>query len=185
MAIQLAKNKGINLKKGLDKVRFTLRWDSNVDVDIQALVLKDGQSSSDDDLIFYNQLNHPTGAVKHSGDVRDGSKVTDGDDEYIDVTLSLLYPQKNQILFSASIDNAVAKGIDFGSIGKVTCELINVSNNEVLATYQVDKDLDMETCGVLCELKKDDNGTWNFNAVGQAYLDLESMLVAHGFDVVG
>ena len=43
----------------------------------------------------------------------------------------------------------------------------------------------METCGVRCELKKDDNGTWNFNAVGQAYLDLENMLVAHGFDVVG
>lgn len=182
MAIQLSKNKGINLKKGLDKVRFVVRWDSKEDVDIQALVLKDGQSSADEDLVFYNQPTHPTGAVKHSGDVRDGSKV-DGDDEYIDITLSELHPQKNQVLLTASIDNAVEKGVDFGSIGKVTCELINASNNEVLATYQVDKDLDMEACGVLCELKKSDNGSWDYNAVGQAYMDLEDMLTSYGFNI--
>lgn len=180
MAISLKKNGGIILDKGLNRLRFTVRWGSKVDVDIQAMVLKDNKSCEDEDLIFYGQTEHPTGAVKHSGDVRDGSKV-DGDDESIDIILSDLYPAKNQVVLSASIDKAIEKGLDFGNIGSCVCELIDLDKNEVIATYQVDKDLAMETCGALCELKKDANGRWGYFALGQAYMDLATMLTHYGF----
>ena len=182
MAIQLKKSEGIKLSKGLEHIRFVVAWGSNEDVDISAMILKDGQAILDEDYVFYHNRDSITGAVKHLGDVRDGSR-QDGDDETIKADLNKFELDRNQLLFVASIYDAATKGVDFGKIGKVVCKLINDDTNEVLATYQVDKDLDMEVCGVLCAVKKQDNGEWKFEAVGQPYNSIESLLSNYGFEV--
>lgn len=181
MAINLSKSQGINLSKGLTKVKFVVQWDSNADVDIECLVLKDGMAENESDFIFYGNtnLNNPNAPVRHLGDCRDGLK-TDGDDETIEVDLTKLEPQKNGVLFTASIDKAQERGQHFGNIGDVICKLIDTSNNEVLATYNVSEDLFGEEVGKLCEIYKDSNGKFNFRAVGECSNSLVDLLSSVG-----
>ena len=77
MAINLTKGSGINLEKQLEELMFTVSWDTNIDVDIHCLVLTDGKGACDEDFVFYNNLQHPSGAINHSGDIRDGSHAMD------------------------------------------------------------------------------------------------------------
>ena len=178
--INLQKGKGLNLNKGLTQVKMTCQWDSNADVDISCFVLtggtetSEGQAKRDEDFIFYNNKVYPNGAVKHLGDCRDGSK-TDGDDETIEVNLSKLEPDRNEVLFVISINNALEKNQHLGNIGKVVCTLYDSSNNTPLATYQCDNDLFGEIAGKLCKVVKD-NDKWNFVAVGKGSEGLESMI---------
>ena len=184
MSINLTKSKGISLEKGLSKVKFTVSWDTKADVDIECLVLKDGKAEDELDFIFYNNTNkdNPEASVRHLGDCRDGSK-KDGDNETILVDLTKLESQKNGVLFTASIDRGLEKGQHFGNIGNVICNLIDDSNEKVLATYNVSNDLFGEEVGKLCEIYKDENGKFKYKAVGESVQSLEEFLLAVGLNV--
>lgn len=183
MAIILEKSKGINLSKGLSQVRMTCQWETNADVDISCFVLNggtkelEGKALREEDFIFYNNKVYPNGAVKHLGDCRDGSK-QDGDDETIEVDLNKLEPDRNEVLFVISINDAIQNNQHLGNIGNVICTLYDVSNNKSLATYKCNEDLYGEVAGKLCKVVKDNNG-WSFVAVGKPSGGLEEML----FDV--
>lgn len=182
MAIKLEKSQGINLKKGLNELKFTVSWQTSDDLDIQCLVLKDGKATRDEDFVFYGNRVHPSGGAKLLKDCKDGSK-QDGDDETIEVTLSNLEPDKNEVWFTASIYNALDNSKHFGNVGKVTCSLIDCTNNEVLATYEVDKDLFGEIAGKLCRVFKTDDGNYRYETIGMPVNGLESLLEEVGLEV--
>ena len=132
MAINLDKGNGINLEKGLEELLFTVSWDTNFDVDIHAMVLTDGKGACDEDFVFYNNLTHPSQAIKHSGDIRDGSHATGVDDEFVTINLKDIPSTKNEIVFSASIHNAELNGINFGKVGNSKAKLIDKATNTVI-----------------------------------------------------
>lgn len=102
MSISLQKGQKVSLTKdnqGLSKVIVGLGWDEvkrtkglfapkpqSIDCDASALMLQNGKLVYKDDLVFYNNLRHRTGAVQHMGDNLTGAG--EGDDEQI---LSLIH----------------------------------------------------------------------------------------------
>lgn len=180
MAIKLEKRQGINLEKGLNKLKFTVSWNTSDDLDIQCLILKDGMATRDEDFVFYGNRVHPSGGARLLKDCKDGSKTT-GDDETIEVTLDNLEPEKNEVWFTASIYNALEKGKHFGNVGTVTCSLIDCTNNEVLIIYEVDKDLFGEISGKLCKVFKTEN-RWRFETMGMPVDGLENLLSEVGLE---
>lgn len=181
MAINLTKGTGINLSKdkGLNKILFTIQWDSDVDMDIHAAVLSNGKAIDEKDFVFFNNLKHPTGCVTHSGDVTNGKNVLGTEDEIITVDLAKLataLPNRDEVLLTAEIYKGAEQGIDFSDIGETTCKIINADTKEELASYRLDIDLAGEVSAVVANVKKDSNGEWHFNAVGQGKPSLVSIL---------
>ena len=180
MAVKLTKKQGINLEKGFDKLSFSVHWDTNADVDIHCLVLDDGFAPTDDDFVFYNNKRHPSKSIQHMGDIRSGEG-SNGGNETIKVDLSKFPQDRNEILFTASIDGVNETGEHFGNIGRVICTLNDETNDKVLATYKVDSDLDMEVCGSLCRVIRK-NDSFTFEAVGKSYNSLTELLGNYGLD---
>lgn len=81
MAINLQKGGRINLSKEstASVFRIGLGWDAaqpgkEFDLDAMALMLKaDGKVLSDNNMVFYGNLEDPSKSVKHSGDNRTGA----------------------------------------------------------------------------------------------------------------
>ena len=99
MPINLSKGQKVSLSKGnpgLKKIMVGLGWDVNAfdsgsDFDLDAaafLVGANGKCTSDKDFVFYGNLEHSSGAVKHMGDNLTGAG--NGDDEQIQIDLSLV-----------------------------------------------------------------------------------------------
>ena len=89
MALNLRKGQKIDLTKGnpgLSKLLIGLGWDTNkyrggydFDLDVTAFLLKgDNKVSSNQDFVYYGNLQHLSGSVEHMGDNLIGG--TGGDD---------------------------------------------------------------------------------------------------------
>ena len=99
MSINLTKGQKVSLTKdnpSLKKLMVGLGWDINqfdtgadFDLDASAFLLgENGKAPTEREFVFYGNLEHQSGAVKHMGDNRTGAG--EGDDEQIFVDLSLV-----------------------------------------------------------------------------------------------
>ncbi|MFF5787600.1 TerD family protein [Streptomyces sp. NPDC012693] len=130
------------------------------EVDASALLLDaTGRVRGDGDLVFYNQLSHPSGAVRHIGQVRDEQhRVAD----WLEVDTALVEPAVHRIVISASTDAGT-----FGQVPGLHIRTISAGTGEQLALYEVD-DASTETAFVLGEFYRR-GGAWKFRAVGQGW----------------
>ena len=176
MAISLQKGGNVNLSKeapGLTKVIIGLGWDprstdgSAFDLDGSAFLLKtDAKVRGDTDFIFYNNLKSTDGSVVHAGDNTTGEG--DGDDETINVDLANTPATIDSIVFPVSIYDAAARSQSFGQVRNAYIRVLDRSNGEELARYDLSEDASTETAMVFGELYR--NGAeWKFRAVGQGY----------------
>ena len=96
MPINLSKGQKVDLTKGnasLKHIMVGLGWDVNAfdsgadfDLDASAFMCgANGKCPTEKEFVFYGNLEHPSGAVKHQGDNLTGEG--DGDDEQIFVDL--------------------------------------------------------------------------------------------------
>lgn len=177
MAINLSKGQKVDLTKtnpGLTKIFIGLGWDTNkydggadFDLDASAFLLDaNGRVSGDGDFIFYNNLQHASGAVEHTGDNRTGAG--DGDDEVINVDLSLVPANVQRISFTITIDQAAERGQNFGQVSNAFARIVDASTGQELIHYDLGEDFSIETAIVVGELYRH-NGEWKFNAVGAGY----------------
>jgi tellurium resistance protein TerD len=176
MPVSLTKGGNVNLSKivpTLSAVTVGLGWDARTttgqgfDLDASALVCGTGSKVlSDQHFIFYNNLHSPEGTVRHSGDVRDGE--AEGDDERVEVDLGRLTPTTDKIVFAVTIHEADTRAQSFGQVNNAYIRVVDRSNSEELARYDLSEDASMETAMVFGELYR--NGAeWKFRAVGQGY----------------
>ena len=94
MAINLSKGQRVSLDKGVRLALVGLGWDTNrydgsadFDLDASAFLLgANGKVRSDDDFIFYGNLQSKDGSVMHTGDNLTGEG--DGDDETLFIDFS-------------------------------------------------------------------------------------------------
>lgn len=191
MALTLSKGGSLSLSKeapGLVRTRIGLGWDArstdgaDFDLDASALLLNaDGKVRSNDDFIFYNQLQDAVGSVVHQGDNRTGDG--DGDDEQITVDLSLVPADVQKIVFTVSIDEAVKRGQNFGQVRNAYIRLLNEDTQAEVVRYDLSEDAGQETALNFAEVYRH-NGEWKFRAVGQGYVaGLRG--IAEDFGVVG
>ncbi|MDE6015983.1 MAG: TerD family protein [Acetatifactor sp.] len=194
MSVSLQKGQKVSLTKGnpgLNKVVVGLGWDVNqfdtggdFDLDATAFLLTDsGRVSTQSDFIFFGNLEHPSGSVKHLGDNLTGAG--EGDDEQIKIDLSLVPANITKIAFTVTIYEAEARRQNFGQVNNAFIRIYNEANGEEILRYDLGEDFSIETAAVFGELYK--NGDeWKFNAIGSGYQGgLAALCANFGVEVDG
>ncbi|MBH0776215.1 TerD family protein [Nocardia bovistercoris] len=151
--------KGANVPVPMSAVRIELGWQSGPgvpDADASALLLVGGKVRSDADFVFYNQPQHPSGAVRHEGK-QQGPTVLDT----LSVNLAAVEPQIETVVIAASSD-----GGTFGQFHGLYVRVLDAGNGAEVARF--DTTGGSETAFVLGELYRR-QGAWKFRAVGQGY----------------
>ncbi|KOP82544.1 TerD family protein [Cytobacillus solani] len=177
MGIQLSKGQRIDLTKtnpGLTKAIIGLGWDTNkyqgghdFDLDASAfLVDANNKCQNDLDFIFYNNLQHPSGAVIHTGDNRTGEG--DGDDEQLVVDFTKIPANVHRIGITVTIHDADQRMQNFGQVSNAFVRLVDDANNQELLRFDLGEDFSIETAVVVCELYRH-GSDWKFNAIGSGF----------------
>lgn len=175
-SLTLTKGNNLSLTKadpGLERALIGLGWDPRTtsgepfDLDASALLVgADGKVRSQDDFIFYNQLQSTDGSVVHQGDNRSG--VGDGDDEQVLIDLSLIAADVERVVIVVSIDQADARGQNFGQIRDAYCRVLNQDTDQEVVRYDLSEDAAPETSMIFAEIYRN-RAEWKFRAVGQGY----------------
>ncbi|MDO3647008.1 TerD family protein [Nocardia mangyaensis] len=176
MGVSLSKGGNVSLTKAapnLTAVAVGLGWDlrtttgTDFDLDASAIALgADKKVVSNEHFIFFNNLKSPEGAIEHTGDNRTGEG--EGDDEVINVDLANTPATIESIVFPVSIYDGVTRSQSFGQVRNAYIRVVDRSNGEELARYDLSEDASTETAMVFGELYR--NGAeWKFRAIGQGY----------------
>ena len=187
MPINLSKGQKVSLTKenpGLKKIMVGLGWDVNAfdseaDFDLDAsafLTGANGKCPTDQEFIFYGNLEHQSGAVAHMGDNRTGAG--EGDDEQIEVDLSLVPANIERIAFTVTIYDADKRRQNFGQVSNSYCRIVDEATGEEIVHFDLGEDFSIETALVVGELYKH-NGEWKFNAIGSGFQGGLAALCAH------
>ena len=102
----------------------------------------------------------------HQGDNRSG--VGDGDDEQILIDLSLIAADVDRVVIVVSIDQADARGQNFGQIRGAYCRVLNQDTDQEVVRYDLSEDAAPETSMIFAEIYRN-RAEWKFRAVGQGY----------------
>ena len=187
MAINLSKGQKVDLTKdnpSLTKIMVGLGWDVNAfdsgsDFDLDASVFmvgENGKCPTEKEFIFYGNLEHSSGSVKHMGDNRTGEG--DGDDEQISIELNAIPSNVSRIAFTVTIYEAEARRQNFGQISNAYIRVIDDVTGTELIRYDLGEDFSIETAIVVGELYRH-NGEWKFNAVGSGFQGGLAALCGH------
>jgi len=173
MAINLQKGQKIEL--GLTKMTIGLGWDPNegtghaFDLDASAIMIdSDRKLVGDEYFVFYNNLNSPDGALQHTGDDPDGKSSDGDDDEAIVIDLEKVDPRVEEILFVVTIEDFERRKQNFGMVRNSYIRVVDNSNHQEIAKYELDEDFSIETGVEFGRLYKR-NGSWKFEASGIGY----------------
>ncbi len=157
--------KGSNVPLDATAVRAVLRWTPGAgvpDVDASALLVgPEGSVRSDEDFVFYNQPQHPSGLVRHLPKARMADSLT----ETIEAELATLDPSVDRVVLAASSDGGAFAGVaDLRVLLYDAAE----SDGEPLAVFDVVPETGDETALICGELYRRGEG-WKFRALGQGY----------------
>ncbi len=179
MAVNLLKGQRVNLDKSMKMALVGLGWDTNkydggydFDLDAAAFLLgENGKVISDDDFIFYNNLNSRNDAVIHTGDNLTGAG--DGDDEVIIINFEKMPPEVKKVAITVTIHEADIRRQNFGQVSNAYVRVAKMENeNDMQGTealrFDLVEEFSIETAIVVCEIYKHGND-WKFNAVGAGY----------------
>jgi len=173
MAINLQKGQKIDI--GLTKMTIGLGWDPNegtghdFDLDASAIMIDSNRKLVGEDyFIFYNNLTSPDGALTHTGDDPTGGNSDGDDDEAIVIDLEKVDSRVEEILFVVTIEDFERRKQNFGQVRNSYIRIVDNSNNEEIAKYELDEDFSIETGVEFGRLYKR-NGTWKFEASGIGY----------------
>jgi tellurium resistance protein TerZ len=145
-------------------VSFGLAWDVtdgvNIDLDASAIMLDHKLRPLD--LVFFKQLVSKDGAVRHSGDEREGDE--GGDDEKINLSLPNVHPKVHYIGFVITSYS----GQELDDVSKAKCHLFDPKTRVEIAQYSMSKNaaLDKKTALVMGCLYRD-GSDWNLRIISE------------------
>lgn len=212
MTIKLRKGEKINLSKenrGLAKVIVGLGWDENTgnkedesflasigrvlfgseamsnddfDCDAVAIMLENGHYKRREDLVFYNNLVHKSGSVKHMGDNLTGNASgAKGDAEQILIDLKHVPEKYNRIVLAVGIYQALQRHQHFGMINNAYIRIVDDNTKQEICRYNLTDNYPNMTHVVFGDLHKDRNGEWQFRAMGEGTQDDNVVALANRF----
>ena len=184
MVINLQKGQRISLSKeapGLTKIMCGLGWDvmqkggrgllgsfgntNNFDLDTSVLCLDpNGKIKDISNVIYFGNLKHKSGAITHLGDNLTG--VGEGDDEQIVIDLSRIPKEINKLVFVVNIYDCVARKQDFSLVQNAFVRLVNTTNNQELAKYNLSGTEYKGMTGMLMAEIYTHNNEWKMGAIG-------------------
>lgn len=185
MSISLQKGQKVSLTKenaGLSAVLIGLGWDEAkrprggffapkpqpIDCDASALLLRNGRLLEQADIVYFGNLQHRTGTVRHMGDNLTGAG--EGDDEQIIVELNKIPAEYDRIVIVVNIYEAVKRNQHFGMIENAFIRLVDGKTNKEMCKYNLSENYSGMTAMIFGEVYRH-NGEWKFNAIGQATND--------------
>ncbi len=189
MAVNLQKGQKVNLTKSngkkLTKLMVGLGWDAaepesggflkklfsgkqDIDCDASVFVCKGGKLTDKNDVVFFNNLKHKSGAIQHMGDNLTGEG--EGDDEQIFVDLDKLPADYDKLIFVVNIYKAVDRKQHFGMIKNAFIRIVDNETGEELIHFNLSDNYDNMLAMVAGEVYKK-NGEWKFNAIGNGTTD--------------
>ena len=191
MGVSLSKGGNVSLTKAapnLTAVMVGLGWDvrtttgADFDLDASAIICNaSGKVISDQHFVFFNNLRSPDGAVEHQGDNLTGSG--EGDDEQVKVNLAGLPTEADKVVFTVSIYDAETRNQSFGQVQNAFIRVVNASDNNELARFDLTEDASTETAMVFGELYRN-QAEWKFRAIGQGYASgLRGIALDYGVNV--
>jgi stress response protein SCP2 len=158
--------KGSNVQLETAAVRAVLCWSSGPgvpDVDASALLLDEsGKVTCDDDFVFYNQPEHPSGVVRHLPKSQEPGGLRDT----IEADLPALGPGVDRVLIAASAD-----GGTFADVRQLRLLLLPAgasADSEPLLRFDIEPETGAETALICGEVYRRGDG-WKFRALGQGY----------------
>lgn len=179
--------------EGLSKIKVVLDWNSDADLDASTFLCGDeGVILDDAGFVFYNSENREKpfdravfgnkrkwmaetrpmssdGAVLGSLDDRNG-----GSGEQIDVDLDKVDPNVCEIVFVVSIHD---EGMTFGDVKDAFISVVNAVNDEELCRYELNEAFTEETASSVAKLVVNEDGDWEFEAVGVGHVGgLETLI---------
>ena len=179
MGVNLSKGQKVSLEKSMTLALVGLGWDTNkydggydFDLDAAAFLLGDnGKVTCDEDFVFYNNLEHASGSVKHTGDNLTGEG--EGDDEVILIDFTKVPSNISRIAITVTIHEAQSRNQNFGQVSNAYVRVAkrdseNDFNGTESLRYDLAEDFSIETAIVVCEIYRR-NGEWKFSAVGAGY----------------
>lgn len=179
MSVNLQKGQKVDLTKGnsgLKTLVVGLGWDEaprkfslfakheDIDCDASALLLKNGKLTGNVDVVYYGNLTHRSGAVRHCGDNLTGAG--DGDDEQIIVELTKVPAEYDKIVFTVNIYQAYQRKQNFGMIRNAFIRVVDADSGKELCKYNLSENYDGKTAMIFGEVYRY-NGEWKFGAIGE------------------
>jgi len=187
MAVNLVKGQKVSLRKAdgkaLQHLMVGLGWDpakpassilqrifqqNNIDCDASVFLLQDGTLRAKRDVVFFNNLRHASGAVRHMGDNLTGEG--DGDDEQIFVDLSKVPGAYDKLVFVVNIYQAKQRKQHFGMIENAFIRIVDNDTQQEICRYDLTDNFGGRLALICGEIYRH-NGEWKFNAIGQGTMD--------------
>lgn len=184
MSINLSKGQKINLAKegnGLTQVMVGLGWDEvprntgflglfaskpqDIDCDAFAILLGyDGKvvnnaTKLEECTVFFNNLQHWSGAIIHQGDNLTGAG--DGDDEQIFVDLQRVPSDIAVIVFAVNIYDAFNRNQHFGMLRNAFIRVADYRRQTELCRFELNENYNNMTALIAGALVRGENG-WDF-----------------------
>lgn len=173
MAINLQKGQKIDI--GLSKISVGLGWNPNegtghdFDLDASAFMINGNRLiPTEEYFVFYGNTDSPDTALHHTGDDPTGGNSADGDDESIEVDLSKVNVEVNEILFVVTIHDCINRKQNFGQVRNSYIRIVDGANGSEIAKYELGEDFSIETGVEFGRLYRRDNH-WKFEASGIGY----------------
>ncbi len=181
MSVNLQKGQKVDLTKGnagLRTIMVGLGWDEapkgfslfskheDIDCDASAILINSqlGKLAGPVDVVYFGNLTHRSGAVRHMGDNLTGAG--DGDDEQILVELPRLGNDFSKIVFVVNIYQAMQRKQHFGMIRNAFIRIVDADKNVELCRYNLSENYDGKTAMIFGEIYNY-NGEWKFGAIGE------------------
>lgn len=168
---------------GLDNIRVELTW-VGADLDTQAWLLnQDGIIVNDEAFVFYNSENRTepfdrakfgnkknylaqTRPMSADGAVLGAKDEQRGGLETINICLSKIAPEVEEVVITATIYD---EGLMFGDVKDAKITIIDEESGEALCFFDLDKNYQNEDTIVAGRFVINDDGEWDFEAVGNGY----------------
>lgn len=185
MSVNLQKGQKVDLTKGnsgLKALVVGLGWDEaprkfslfsrrqDIDCDASAILVdaQSGKLMGPVDVVYYGNLTHRTGAVRHCGDNLTGAG--DGDDEQIIVELNKVPADFSKIVFVVTIYKARERNQQFGMIKNAFIRIVDADTGKELCKYNLSENYEGKTAMIFGEVYRY-NGEWKFGAIGEPTTD--------------
>lgn len=181
MSVNLQKGQKVDLTKGntgLKTLVVGLGWDEapkkfslfskheDIDCDASAILINGatGKLNGPVDVVYYGQLMHRSGAIRHCGDNLTGAG--DGDDEQIIVELDKVPADYSKIVFTVTIYQARERKQQFGMIRNAFIRIVDADTGKELCRYNLSENYEGKTAMIFGEVYRY-NGEWKFGAIGE------------------
>ena len=172
--VTLSKGQAVSLKKeapNLKRILVGLGWDPvkrrfgmNHDMDIDASVICITEQGKCESTVYYGNLKHYSGSIRHCGDNLTGDG--DGDDEQIKIYLEDVPKKITRLSIVINIYSAHNRRQDFSQVENCFVHAIDLDSKKELVMYKVDGNFDGKTGIFVADIIRD-NDEWRFEAIGE------------------